>query len=795
MPSYLLTSPDGQQYRVSGDGTGEEALVHLQEQLGGNSPVPQQSSSFLGEMGQNVTNAVQSGGDILSGNFSSPGGKNLPSPRTQALADKLFPEGSQGTFMDAANNVGNTIPSDYSGALLEKFGQTLPGKTLSIIGGLNPVYNAASTAVNRYVNPALQKIGIAPENAQLMEMGVGTLGLKSAGKIADPTVAAIKSVGGKAIDAINTPKDVPLTSSDVGDLANRSYAAADSLGGALAPHAVDKFVNDVSSVAPQTSAGKAFVGSNPVTDTISDFQSLKGAPLSLKSMQEIDEDLSNRIDQQTDPIKGVNKVGYQLQQMQQKFRNTFLSAPNSDLIGGADGINAWREGQQLWATKIRMGDVERILNKAESADVPSTAIKNGLKTYVNKPANKRGWSDDEWSMLQSGAKTGLVTGALKTLGSKLISGVAGAAGGAGGGIPGSLFGAAVGEAVGYPMRLGATALQKKAPMAALNSLSNRSVINQAGNVAPSVTKLSAPLTPPTATGSLIGASATPQINVQTPPVTLPGASALNTMTVPALPAAKAPINIFGGSTQKTIGGNEGQDTFQSPDQVKDTLDKVSQQTGVDSDLLHGIAKVESSMNPNAKAPTSTASGLMQITQPTWKALVMKYGKQYGFGMQDIMNPQANATAGALLASDNAQKLSDKLGREPDNAELYMAHFLGANKAVKLLNASPRDIAAQVLPSEAYANKSVFYYADGKPRDIYAVRMLLSNKINNAVNQSRDARMKADQTAQLRDQNQSTLQAMASKIPAESIQALRSNPQLAGDFNQMYGSGSADLFLS
>ena len=34
MPTYLLTSPDGKQYRVTGEGTGEEALAQLQSQIG-----------------------------------------------------------------------------------------------------------------------------------------------------------------------------------------------------------------------------------------------------------------------------------------------------------------------------------------------------------------------------------------------------------------------------------------------------------------------------------------------------------------------------------------------------------------------------------------------------------------------------------------------------------------------------------------------------------------------------------------------------------------------------------------
>ena len=53
------------------------------------------------------------------------------------------------------------------------------------------------------------------------------------------------------------------------------------------------------------------------------------------------------------------------------------------------------------------------------------------------------------------------------------------------------------------------------------------------------------------------------------------------------------------------------------------------------------------------------------------------------------DPEASALMAAELASDNRAALTAVLGREPDAAELYLAHFLGAGGAAQFLAALPR----------------------------------------------------------------------------------------------------------
>ena len=165
-------------------------------------------SSFLGDMAANAKAGVQSAKDLVSGNFDL-GGGTQPSPKTQSLADKLFTPNTvtnspwQSAKAVLHNISSNTSPSDWAGSFLEKIWGNPAGKALTTIGGLNPVWNAAGTALSRYANPAIEKAtGISPDSLALLELAAPALGLKKAGGVSDPTVSALKSLAGTATNPI-----------------------------------------------------------------------------------------------------------------------------------------------------------------------------------------------------------------------------------------------------------------------------------------------------------------------------------------------------------------------------------------------------------------------------------------------------------------------------------------------------------------------------------------------------------------------------------------------------------------
>lgn len=175
-------------------------------------------------------------------------------------------------------------------------------------------------------------------------------------------------------------------------------------------------------------------------------------------------------------------------------------------------------------------------------------------------------------------------------------------------------------------------------------------------------------------------------------------------------------------------------------------------TGVDFGYLLAQAKVESGLNPAARAATSSARGLYQFTNATWLATVRKHGAAHGLGWaadaiasgaagagsaarQTILAMRDNAEAASLMAGefarDNGAALAARLGRAVGATDLYLAHFLGAGGATKFLSAlekAPDTAAAALFPAAAAANRRVFYEADGSARTLAQVHARFAAKI-------------------------------------------------------------------
>ncbi|MDR6285668.1 hypothetical protein HNR47_001669 [Methylopila jiangsuensis] len=178
--------------------------------------------------------------------------------------------------------------------------------------------------------------------------------------------------------------------------------------------------------------------------------------------------------------------------------------------------------------------------------------------------------------------------------------------------------------------------------------------------------------------------------------------------------------------------------------VTAALKSAADATGAGFDYLMRTAQRESSLNPSAKAPTSSARGLFQFIDQTWLQVLKEDGPQLGLaaeaadvtrsasGRYDVADPARKAqilalrddpAASALLAGAftrrNAATLQGALGRAPTEGELYAAHFLGARGAVDLVQraeATPNASAAAAFPAQASANRAIFYER-GQPRSL------------------------------------------------------------------------------
>ncbi len=188
-----------------------------------------------------------------------------------------------------------------------------------------------------------------------------------------------------------------------------------------------------------------------------------------------------------------------------------------------------------------------------------------------------------------------------------------------------------------------------------------------------------------------------------------------------------------------------------PQSLALVLNRAGDKSGVDFNYLVQTAMRESSLNPNAKAQSSSAVGLFQFLEGTWLEVMKLDGPRLGYGRyaqaitqnangdfviknSQLRNkilalrkdPQISSDLAAAYTKRNGEYLTAKFGRRPSPGELYIAHFLGARGAEKMFNAglkNPDQIAASLFPKQASANRAIFYGSSG-PRTIRQVYQAL-----------------------------------------------------------------------
>ena len=107
---------------------------------------------------------------------------------------------------------------------------------------------------------------------------------------------------------------------------------------------------------------------------------------------------------------------------------------------------------------------------------------------------------------------------------------------------------------------------------------------------------------------------------------------------------------------------------------------------IESNVLDkSIAQAESTddMDPRAKNPNSSASGLFQLTSATAKAL----------GVKDVFDPRQNYEGYLKLKAENVKRFGE------DPSLIYAAHFLGAPLLAKVLADKPLTEDEQAIVNE------------------------------------------------------------------------------------------------
>jgi hypothetical protein len=176
--------------------------------------------------------------------------------------------------------------------------------------------------------------------------------------------------------------------------------------------------------------------------------------------------------------------------------------------------------------------------------------------------------------------------------------------------------------------------------------------------------------------------------------------------------------------------------------IVDAVRQASMLTGVDAVYMMALADKESSLIPDISARTSSAEGLFQFIEQTWLEVVEKFGATYGLeaeaeaiavdrktGRRSVADAKererilnlrgdpliAGIMAGEMMKRDRA-RIEAELERELTWHEMYMAHFLGAGGAIRLLKLaqeSPKKSASKEFPAAARANRTLFFAGKGK----------------------------------------------------------------------------------
>jgi len=182
-----------------------------------------------------------------------------------------------------------------------------------------------------------------------------------------------------------------------------------------------------------------------------------------------------------------------------------------------------------------------------------------------------------------------------------------------------------------------------------------------------------------------------------------------------------------------------------PGYIDAVLADAAFHVGVDLQYLRSTAARESRFNSYAAARTSSARGLFQFIDSTWLIAVKRWGSRHGLGIEAskisvdatgrafVEDPQARRRILALRydpvlssrlaaesTADNRRALLAAFGREPSAGELYAAHFLGPQGAVRLVTMAyqqPGYPAPYLFPTAAAKNRRLFYKTNNFPRSV------------------------------------------------------------------------------
>jgi hypothetical protein len=133
---------------------------------------------------------------------------------------------------------------------------------------------------------------------------------------------------------------------------------------------------------------------------------------------------------------------------------------------------------------------------------------------------------------------------------------------------------------------------------------------------------------------------------------------------------------------------------------------------ISDEYLDECIQVESGGNPNSKARTSSATGLMQALDATWLGIVRKHAPSVmqGKTQKQVLNMRYDPSFSIEMLARFTEDNQSIVGRGATHGDLYLAHFLGAGSALRIYRADPNALVIQTLgnsgPAVARANPTI-----------------------------------------------------------------------------------------
>ena len=396
-------------------------------------------------------------------------------------------QAAKGEQVKAENPIAATVANLVPQALqLGGFGMSLPGiaaggfasgaaaPKLSSEDLQNAGYKPADTffdktmgALNYLPNKAVEAVGINPESRFGQGVQGSLVGIEGA--------KAIPAIVNRTADIVNP---VRVKAGDVFNKADQNYTAMKDMGATFNRSGINKVTYSVGRALEET----GLMNDRLHGDTMSVVKDLnKDAKVGAMDLERLDQYrqlLNQVVKNNTTKLEGMNSDAMKAQTAISAIDETVNSLNEKDLANGSpEAIDALNKGRALWSAGSKLQRVQNIIENSKSENNPSQYVRTQMKQWARNPI---GLNPDEIAAVKDASKTGVIAGALKTMGSKITSGVVGTAAGAvGGGMIGAPIGGLVGEAVGYPMRKVADAMQKAKANQVIQTIAQRPEVQQA----------------------------------------------------------------------------------------------------------------------------------------------------------------------------------------------------------------------------------------------------------------------------------------------------------------------------